>query len=434
MADGREPGCGRGALDDQGDSRRDLLRRLQLALRIGQRTLQFLGKDGFSGSDVAEGNFAAEKPLAEAAMLLYVARAQRSHPEIRDAFDALLSELSRYARAQRVAWDVCRYPTVALQLATPHILLSALGNGDAAFDGLLAESVRHAAGHEVVPYRELEVMWLHAVWQARLPDERLAGTARRTALGVPIDLLGGTREDAYAHTHAPMYFTDFSNWRRPLPRRRQDFLGESAAVLARALIVEDYDLAAEALMGWPLFGARWSSIASFGFRVLASLEDKVGFLPAGRAASTRLLSLSGEERTKFALASCYHTAFVMGMLCGLLLSQDAVAPSRGGCPRSPPHLAEQLYRAAPRHGAHWEMVFEALPQDEQAALVPFLLNVGLLHSGRSNEAAQMAALLRIAVQHGMADSTLCAQAAELLSRQSLLAQRTMPAPRATRAA
>ncbi|WP_342733568.1 hypothetical protein [Bradyrhizobium sp. B117] len=57
---------------------------------------------------------------------------------------------------------------------------------------------------------------------------------------------------------------------------------ESAAVLARALVVEDYDLAAEALMAWPLLSSPWSPAAAFGFRVVASLEDKVGFLPEGR--------------------------------------------------------------------------------------------------------------------------------------------------------
>ncbi|MFX9669121.1 hypothetical protein ABTU75_19610, partial [Acinetobacter baumannii] len=49
----------------------DLRRRLHLALRIAKRTLQVLGKDGFDGAEVPDGNFAAEKPIAETAMLLH---------------------------------------------------------------------------------------------------------------------------------------------------------------------------------------------------------------------------------------------------------------------------------------------------------------------------------------------------------------------------
>jgi hypothetical protein len=51
-------------------TRRRLLKRLGLALRIAERAIQFLGADGFGGADSPDGNFAAEKPLAETAMLL----------------------------------------------------------------------------------------------------------------------------------------------------------------------------------------------------------------------------------------------------------------------------------------------------------------------------------------------------------------------------
>src|ERR1700730_11579868 len=155
-----------------------------------------------------------------------------------------------------------------------------------------------AAGHEVLPYREVELIWLRSLWRDEIPGCELEEIARKTALGNPIDLLNGTREDAYAHTHAIMYYTDFGNWQRPLPRPTEEFLGESATVLARALITEDYDLADEALMAWALTSSVWSSAAAFAFRVVASLEDKVGFLPAGPLASKRLLELAGDEKTK----------------------------------------------------------------------------------------------------------------------------------------
>src|SRR5260370_21919668 len=103
-----------------------ILRRLSLDLRIAERTIQFLGEDGFNGSDLPEGNFAAEKPLAETAMLLYVARRQKSDPELQSAFDKLLQNLIPHARSRQMRWDVLRYPSVYLQLATPHILFGSL--------------------------------------------------------------------------------------------------------------------------------------------------------------------------------------------------------------------------------------------------------------------------------------------------------------------
>jgi hypothetical protein len=218
-----------------------------------------------------------------------------------------------------------------------------------------------------------------------------------------------------------MYYTDFGNWQKPLPRTTEEFLGESAAVLARALVIEDYDLAAEALMAWPLTSSVWSSAAAFGFRVVTSLEDKVGFLPAGPLASKRLLELAGDEKTKYALASSYHTAYVMGMLCALSLKPGMASPFEIVGPPSSMTLIEGLQALIPKTGAHWEQVFQSLSPNEQAALGPFLLDVAILQSNRRGEFAQMASLLETASQNEMADTTLCAQSAQLLSRMASLA-------------
>ncbi|MCP3472108.1 hypothetical protein NLM33_17460 [Bradyrhizobium sp. CCGUVB1N3] len=408
--------------DFRQEFRQDLRRRLRLAMRIAARTVQFLGEDGFDGSDLPEGNFAAEKPLAETAMLLHIAGRHASHPGIHHAIDALLAELLPYARSQQMHWDVARYPSVCLQLATPHIILSTFGYPDDAFDTLLAQSWSASArpGHEVVPYRELEIGWLLALWLDDPPGPDFAQVARKTALGNAIDLLNGTREDAYAHTHAVMYFTDFGNWQPRLPRPREEFLDESAAVLARALVVEDYDLAAEALMAWPLLSSAWSPAAAFGFRVVASLEDKVGFLPAGRSAASQLLRLSGHDKTKCALATSYHTAYVMGMLCAVALKAGMASPFAIPGSSYPNTLAADLYARIPKTGAHWEQMFEHLVANEQAALAPFLLDVALMQASRRSDAAEMADLLRLAVTHGMANTTLCAQAAEFLARLGAL--------------
>jgi hypothetical protein len=399
--------------------RQRLLERLALALRIAERTIRFLGAEGFSGAELPEGNFSAEKPIAEAAILLYVASRERVEPGVREAFEGLVQDLIPRARSKRMGWDILRYPSVWLQLATPHILLDKLGWKDSRFDYLLAatETTGASRGHEVTPYRELEVIWLRSLRRNEIPGRELEETARKSALGNPIDLLNGTRDDAYAHTHAAMYYTGFGNWRRELPRLAE-FLGESEAVLARALMVEDYDLAAEALMAWPLTRSAWSPAAAFGFRVLASLEDKVGFLPAGRSASKRVMELAGEEKTRYALASSYHTAFVMGMLCALALKPGMGSPFEIAGPAFPAAVIEGLRACIPRTGAHWEEVFQALRPEEKAALGGFLLDAAMIRSSRKGEFAQMASLLETAIQNGIADTTMCAQSAEFLSRMA----------------
>jgi hypothetical protein len=57
---------------------------------------------------------------------------------------------------------------------------------------------------------------------------------------------------------------------------------------------------------------------------------------------------------------------------------------------------------------------------EQTALAPFLLDVALMRSSRSGDAARMMQLLQTAVTHGMANTMLCSQAAEYLSRLGAL--------------
>jgi hypothetical protein len=339
-------------------------------------------------------------------------------PIVQARFEGLVQDLIPYARSKQMAWDAVRYPTISLQLCTPHIILQALGNKDSDFNDVLAsaDAARASRGHEVVPYRELEIIWLRSLWLNQVPGDELEGIARKTALGNAIDLLNGTRDDAYSHTHGIMYYTDFGNWQRALPRPIEEFLGESAAILARALIVEDYDLAAEALMAWPLTSSDWCPAAAFGFKVLASLEDKVGFLPAGPPASKCQLELAGEEKTRYALASSYHTAYVMGMLCALSLKPEISSPFCVDGRPYPLALIEKLQSFIAKTGAHWEQVFHALSQDERAALGPFLLDVALIQSSRRGELTQMMNLLEIAVQNGMANTTLCAQSAEYLAR------------------
>ena len=396
----------------------DLVRRLCLALSIAKRAIGYLAEGGYHDEEVPEANFGPDKPLAETAMLLYAASAVTEHPQLKEWVYELSLLLAPYARSRRTACAIALHPTICFQLAMPHILLSQLGYPDSRFDRLIALSAGSQAqrGKEVVPYRALEEMWLKSLWTEKAPGTEFDAAVLNTVLNHPVDLLWGSRDDAYAHTHAFMYFTNFGYSPRALPRPRQQILGESAAMLARSLLSEDYDLAAEVLMAWPLTAAPWTPAAAFGLRVLADLEDRVGFLPAANGVPEKFDKLTGSERTKYALASAYHTAYVMGVLCALALRERNAPPNQITGPLASAHLIDQLLTAIPDADTPWQRSFRQLRPLEKCALGPFLLDLALLTTCRNRDFSTVGRLLGLAVEHGLANTPLCAQSAELLNR------------------
>jgi hypothetical protein len=399
-------------------TREDLERRLALALRIAERTILVLGQGGYRDEGAREDSFGPDKPLAETAMLLHVARAVAGPAGLERQVDALICQLGSLARVDRTALAIAMHPTICFQLAMPHILLTRLGVEDARFDRLLAlsaESLAHR-GREVLPHRKLEGLWLKSLWSGVPPGREFDLAVENSVMNRSLDLLWGSRDDAYAHTHTFMYFTDFGHQLRPLPRARSQVLEESAGLLARSLLVEDFDLAAEVLMIWPLTAAPWSPAATFGLRVLAELEDRVGFLPAGNGIPEKFSHLEGRERTKYALAASYHTAYVMGMLCALLLRPGRAPPNEIAGPLAPAELIDELLNMIPVSDTPWQLTFRKLDAVERRAVAPFVLEMALLAKVRSHDLSGAANLLGTAVRHGVANTPVCAQTAELLQR------------------
>ena len=404
--------------------RPDLVRRLGLALNIARRTVEHLGESGYHDDDAAAGSFGPDKPLAETAMLLYVAQGVAGLAGEERRVQELARLLAPLARSQRTAVALALHPSICLQLAMPHILLSQLGQPDPHFDSLLALSIGSMAhrGREVVPHRTLEAMWLRSLWSHTPPGPEFDEAAASSVMNHSLDLLWGCREDAYAHTHTFMYFTDFGHAPRAWPRPRSQMLEESSGLLARSFLLEDFDLAAEVLMAWPFTGAPWSAAASFGFRVLAQLEDRVGYLPAGNGVPEKFNHLQGNERTRYALAASYHTAYVMGMLCALALRPQSAPPQRVTGPLVTASLIDELLAMIPVADTPWQHTWRSLPSLEQRALGPFLLDMALLTQVRSHGYAAAGQLLRMAATHGIAYTPVCAQTAELLERISLCAE------------
>lgn len=396
----------------------DLEARLCRALDIAKRTVSFFALTGFKDGEASANNFGSEKPIAETAMLLYSASAVRRLPNVAGRVDEVARLLVPHARSDRVRLEIALHPSLAFVFAVPHVLLTKLGYPDPGFDVFLKACVTSQArnGHERPPFASLERRWISSLWTGQKPGRGWRADLLNSVLNWPVDILGGFRDDAYALTHLFMYCTDFGFQNRRLPRCRSVIMGEARSLLARYLDAEDYDLAGEILLAWPLSGAAWCPSASFGFAVLARVEDCVGVLPCGNTKVHRLNQLKGEERARYALATGYHTAYVMGFLCAASLRPNRGPPVRITGPRFDKSCLERLLGFIERDQGHWQAQFSELVEAEQLALTPFLLDLAIVQKSRKHDYNAMSELLALACQYQIADSPLCGQAAELLER------------------
>jgi len=406
-------------------SEADLARRLCLALDMAGRAVSLMAADGFTDPDDASLSIRPEKVVGETALLLLAAAPLMSNGDIRKRVDLVARRLEPYARAERVRARICLEPSLSLEHALAHICLSRLGYLDPGLDALLAASLEAdgAGGCERLPHRQLEQEWMLRTWfpwansTACAPriDSRLP---RRTALGRPTDLLSLRKDDAYAFTHALMYLTDLGGRRARPPRSGAILAAEADAVLASCLDEPDYDLGGEILLTWPYLQRRWSASANAGFAILASVEDRVGFLPSPGVSLKRANTLSGEERERYVLSRSYHTAFVMGLLCAAALSEgrrpSARIPARGA-PRGA--AAEFLALIGPINPKpDWRAYMEALPEAEQDAAAALLFNICLRRAASRRDLSALRAALLAGQRHGLLDAPAPRQAAQLLRR------------------
>lgn len=385
------------------------------ALDVAARAVDRLAETGYAHPDGHEA-LRPEKVIYETAYLLLVASRVAHDGEILGRVRRLSQRLSGPARSARMLLGVCIQPTMALDYAGAHICLSRLGVPDEAFDAVLKRSLGSLGhrGRERPPHRMLEQAWL--------AGRRDSASARASAVGRPMDLLGCSREDVYGFTHSLMYLCDGER-RQTLPRSAGELIQEAEALLAWSLDEEDYDLAGEILLAWPLLRKRWSPAATFGFHVLALVEDEAGFLPTPSTRPERAAELEGTHRAGYVLATAYHTVYVMGVLCATILASGFFPAQKihGNDPKS--RLVNELL-TLPGEGSrprHWRTVFERLSPQQRGSLQPFLLAVAIRRAASRREFERLRFILGIAAERGLTDSPIAAQAAELLERLSAAA-------------
>lgn len=406
---------------------KDLIRRLCHALDIARLAVEHLAADGYKDGDPTK-NVRPEKIVSETAVLLVAASPAMVHDEVDERVRNVAELLKPHARSERARLGLCLEPAVAWDYALPHVCLNRLDYPDYEFDKLLRESLESQArcGRERVPHRLLEQEWVAAGWYQPKPGRKLTSppTARRSILAQSMDLLNCTRDDIYAFTHALMYVTDFNLIPALLPRRRALILAEAEALLARCLDEQDYDLAGEVLLSWPLTGKSWSAAAAFAFRVLARVEDKAGFLPTAGTRISEIRAREGVARTRYLLATAYHTAYVMGLLCAACLRPGHAPPIAISVASWKPGSAAQIVRLLDADGEcpHWRDEFRRLNEPERDALAGFLLSIALRRRVKKHDFGGLRDHLQLAAGLELADTPVAMQSAELLERLAVYAK------------
>jgi hypothetical protein len=220
-------------------------------------------------------------------------------------------------------------------------------------------------------------------------------------LNRPIDLLHGSREDVRGFTHAVMHMSDFTLFPRSFPRCREALLDEAEGLLARCLDREEYELAAEVLMAWPLTGEEWSPVAAFGFRVVARVEETRGLR-------------SGAEPSS-------PGRFNMGLLCAASLADRrmppvkiAPTPVRTGAFNAVLDLIDLTSASAARKP--WQEELDEAEPCERESLTRFLLSVAIHRECGRQDFTALRRVLEVGAALRIADTAVASQAAEMVGR------------------
>ncbi len=393
----------------------DLLQRLCHSLDFAEQAIRQLSANDSTGDDSTQcGTIVPEKVIAETALLLLAASNVSSYAAVGPRVLRVASLLVPHARSQRMLRGICLQPSLAFDYAVGHVCLKRLGFYDGDFDAMLDLSVAAQAsdGREREPHRVLEQEWLKQSWlyPEGLPRLRSHGAGATSALSRTIDLLHGTREDVSCFTHALMYMRDFNLFPRSLPRSREELLAEAEGMLARCLDEQDYSLAAEVLLAWPLTGEEWSPAAIFAFRVLCRVQCDGGFQPS--------------DANTYFHPNSYRTIYAMGMLCAGVL-----APGR----RPPLTIPKVVVRAGAfgdvfecfdpdDRKAHWQTTLGDLEPAERESLTDFLLSIALHREFGKKDFGAVQRLLAVGNALNLSPTPVATQATEMMVRITQFAE------------
>ena len=399
-------------------NQQDLIKRVDRSLDFAEAAINLV-REKDPGIDMEALEAPPDKIIAETAMLLRAVGtlAGQETAGLRLRALELASRLTAHARHDRVRIGVALFPALALDYGAAHIVLESAGFPDAIFTETLKNSLEAttATARERFPHRELEQAWLTSLLYSSGVDRTIAA---RTSLIRGIDVISGSRDDAYSFTHALMYATDFGH-RRPqswLPKER--ILSISRSAIAGVLDDDDFDLTGEILLAWPFMRCGWDDTASFAFAVLAHVEDEVGVLPSLALDLKEYNQLPSESRKNYVAAVAYHTAYVMGLLCASALRTDVYPKADLSHGKVPTDFVDALVKTlkSEERTPQWLRYFETLDSGQRSACAPLLIDLALRRALRKTRFAEAHELISEATRRGIEPTKLCVQGAEMLHR------------------
>ena len=160
------------------------------------------------------------------------------------------------------------------------------------------------------------------------------------------------------------------------------------------------------------------SVCSVWVRVLAHVEDRAGFLPSAGTRLDRVNMLQGEDRAKYLLATAYHTAYVMGLLCAVTLQPQRAPPKAIKGTNAAPGVSQVFLDKLDkdRQRPHWREEFDQLSQPERDGLARMLLTIGLRRSVIQRDFGRLHEFLEIGQMANLTNIPAASQAANLLAR------------------
>jgi len=348
------------------------------------------------------------KAGGEMAMLLRMA--QRALPDGEDSEEirSLARDLAPLVRAPHVYRFLFLRPSRTPMHTLAHFCLAGLGLPDEKLDRVarLALSSSVSAANERVPYRILDAAWTR---QIAFGDAELDHSAiSLSPLGVGVDLLQATTNDAYAFTHALPYATDFG--RVPLPPYvdRKNLLGIAEALAVKALDEDDFDLLAEVLMATPILRLGWTPTLSFAWSVMERAWDEYGFVP-GPGVPPAPENETRTKKVRRVLGTLYHTTFAAGLCCATMIACESVPPKIE-------HEVAGNLEAPPGKGTAWKINWNRSSRAVQESLIFLNLAFTLRRAVETIDLNGIREILMRAAASDLLEHPLFIQALEMLER------------------
>jgi hypothetical protein len=388
------------------------------SLAMSERAVRALADHAGQHPHADPGPLQEEKVVGEALLLLRATAATLEDHEVSEPWESLYDAVSVLARPAELAASLVLDPERALEHAFAHIQLSALGNTDAAIDGLLDLALGEpTCGPEPSVVPELQRQWLLGLRRGRPVLQGRDRLLARSSLGRPVDVLRCSTQDVYDLTHAVMHGCDLGSWALPLPRPSDELTRDLDALLGLALDADNFDLTAELLWSWPMLRLPWTPTARFAFGVITQARRRHGFLPGPGFDPRRHSALGPAPAADYVLRTSYHANLVFGILCAAVLvappGQPPVATADHKIAGSGARMLD-LVDTHPRR--RWRDAALTLREDDADELAPMFLTVALRRFSDRADLSGIGTALELAVELDLADGQAVFQATKLLRR------------------